>query len=192
MKSIVKIVKNIRHLGKDHEIVEYFDENTVLLDFRNGTEHIYLKERNESYSVNHDQQQLVKIDLSLHKSQFQQLKRQLGEVSIETKDSGANSTVYTVEGLSNSIVLRGHLTAERNDAVSRTAYLDYYQYNNQFSMYELPLATNELIISNDTAMNISGKAVSSKFAVKAIEVEATRSVLDKLELIKSYAIAKAA
>ena len=159
-----QLKKEITLQDQSNIIIESYYDEFMIVHLNPKFWSIYVSKTDNIVLFNTEDRSFSTLDNSQGQQQALQLRKALGEISINK--SNENSRIrYQISARSTNAVLRSEAIVTREEALADTCYLSYINFSSQTSAFSVPVERSEFVVEMDVKMNIGGQRSTSHVRV---------------------------
>jgi len=167
----IEIISSVNVLGKEMQ------QNLVATDLYiyteiAGKQIIYLPEKGQ-FLINNLQNQLRKVDMSAHISQFKQIKQIIGKLFIQETSTEKGRHIYLKNSESPTIKLEIEVDIISFKRLEETVYHSFEVFQSEMQPASIQLQSNEVVNFSHTLFTIAGKSQES--STKLLDIKLLES-----------------
>lgn len=130
---------------------------------------IYLPEKEAQYLIDSPNRRLVKIDMSAQIIQFMQIKKMIGELSIEEKPLGKGKYLQLKNVNSSMIKFDAEVEIVEFEGLQQTILCKYEEFQSALRPFSVSLKPNEVVAFIKTCIHINGQIQES--SMKLLDIK---------------------
>lgn len=168
-----KLTYNITVNSKSLTQKLFINERMVIVSL-NEKLSVFIKENNKNYSLDMNNKKKSLIDYSSFKAQIESISKEFGEIEIKKKEIGDimfgyPSKEYQFTNVKSAPSLSSVIKVVSISNFDKTSYFNYINFEKQNQLINIPLQTDEVIVSNVTELVFLQGIQNQKFELVSIE-----------------------